>query len=431
MIRQTFIAVALATIAAPPALAQAQAPATQTTETQSRLESRAADVVALINEERSAEDVLAASFLAQVPAEQFAQISQQLTSQFGAALGVEEIQHAGPNNAMVTFRFEKALASGPMTIEAEAPYLVDGLLLRDIVPINDDAESISADIEALSGTKAAWFGPLDGDPVFAYGDATRQFPLGSTFKLYALAAASRAVTEGRLAWDDVLTLDSKSFPSGIMQDWSDGAPVTLHTAATLMISVSDNTATDLVIGAVGREAVEAEMRASGHADPQKSMPFLTTREMFTIKASDRAAAYAAADEAHRRKILATLERDEPSEERVMEVFTSGEPVLIEEIEWFASMRDELALMRVLAALPDDTAREIMRVNPVFSESEVAQWDYVGYKGGSEPGVLNLSWLLRDDAGQWHMLAVSQMDPTSEIDTSTLVMIAKRILALAE
>ena len=43
----------------------------------------------------------------------------------------------------------------------------------------------------------------------------------------------------------------------------------------------------------------------------------------------------------------------------------------------------------------------------------------------------MSWLLRDEAGEWHMLAISQMDPASEVDTSTLLMIAKRILALAE
>ena len=174
-------------------------------------------------------------------------------------------------------------------------------------------------------------GPLDGDPVFTYGDATRQFPLGSTFKLYVLAAVSRAVDEGRLAWDDVLILDAKSFPSGIMQSWPDGAPVTLHTAATLMISISDNTATDLVLRAVGREAVEAEMRMSGHSNPEKSFPFLTTREMFVIKSSDIGETYAAANEAERRAILASLDLEDITEDQFLETFTSGTPVLIEDI----------------------------------------------------------------------------------------------------
>lgn len=411
---------------ASPVLAQAEAPAEE-----NKFDSRAADVVAVFKGEMEADQVFAGSFLASVPVAQLNQISQQLQAQFGPVVGVESVEPANANGARVTLRFEKALVSGPMTLEAAAPYLVDGLLLNDIKQIDDGPDKISADIEALSGSKAAWFGPLDGDPVYSYGDPTRQFALGSTFKLYVLAALSRAVSEGRLSWDDVVTLDAKSFPSGMMQNWPDGAPVTLHTAATLMISISDNTATDLVITAVGREAIEAEMRASGHANPGKSFPFLKTREMFTIKAGPNGAEYAAADEATRRAMLESLDTDALSTDRMMEVFTSGTPVLIEEIEWYASMRDELGLMRLLAGLPDDTAREIMAVNDALSETEAADWAYVGYKGGSEAGVRNLSWLLRDKDDRWHMLAISQMDPTQEIDTTALLMIAKRILALAE
>ena len=67
----------------------------------------------------------------------------------------------------------------------------------------------------------------------------------------------------------------------------------------------------------------------------------------------------------------------------------------------------------------------------LSEAEREGWSYVGYKGGSEAGVRNLSWLLRDGDGRWYMLAISQMDPASEIDTTALLMIAKRILTLKE
>jgi len=410
---------------ASPAIAQEQ------TVDQSPLETRAADVVALIEGEGNAEDVFSDAFLAQVSAETFAQISQQLTAQLGPIVGVESVEQTGENKAQITLRFEKATAAGPMTLSTSEPYKIEGLLLNDIRPVASDADEISADMSALPGSAAAWFGPLDGDPLFTYGDPARQYALGSAFKLYVLAALSRAVSEGRLSWDQVVPLDAKSFPSGIMQKWPDGAPVTLQTAATLMISISDNTATDLVLKTVGRDAVEAEMRASGHADLGKTLPFLTTREMFVIKASDLGETYAAASEAERRAMLASLDLDAIDEDRMLETFTSGTPVLIEDIEWFASMADERALMRVLAALPDDTARRIMTVNPVFDEKETANWEYVGYKGGSEPGVLNMSWLLRDHAGRWYMLAISQMDPASEVDTSALLLMAKRILALGD
>ena len=309
--------------------------------------------------------------------------------------------------------------------------LVETLLLQDFQQLDDGPDKIDADIAALSGSTAAWFGPLDGEAIYSYGDPAKPYALGSAFKLYVLAALSRAVSEGRLAWDDVVPLDAKSFPSGIMQTWPDGTPVTLQTAAILMISISDNTATDLVMRTVGRDAVEAEMRASGHAGGGKTPPFLTTREMFSLKAGDMGEAYAAADVAERRAMLETLDSDELTRKRVMEVFTSGTPVLIEDIEWFASMRDELGLMRLLADLPEDTARRIMSVNTALSEAEREGWSYVGYKGGSEAGVRNLSWLLRDGDGRWYMLAISQMDPASEIDTTALLMIAKRILTLKE
>ena len=429
MIRTIFVALAATALVAPPVVAQE--PGSEAVAEQSRFDARAADVAELIGGGGDASEVFAESFLAQVPVEQFAAISQQLTGQFGAIVGVDTVNQTGPNAANITLRFEKALASGPMTLEAAAPYKVDGILLNDIKPINDGVDSITADIAALSGSKAAWFGPLDGDPIFTYGDAAQPFALGSTFKLYVLAALSRAVTEGRLSWDQVVPLDAKSYPSGIMQNWPDGAPVTLHTAATLMISISDNTATDLVMRAVGRDAIEAEMRASGHSDPAASFPFLSTREMFVLKSGEQGAAYAAADEAERRAMLVALDLNGVPDEKVMATFSGGAPVLVEDIEWYASMADQRALMRVLAALPDATAREIMAVSTALGEDEEAAWDYVGYKGGSEPGVLNLSWLLRDKAGRWHMLAISQLDPASEVDTSTLLMLAKRVLALAE
>ncbi len=78
-------------------------------------------------------------------------------------------------------------------------------------------------------------------------------PLGSMFKLYVLGAVARAVQAGKLSWDTRLTVTQavKSLPTGRLQDAPDGTKVTVQQAATLMISISDNTAADLLIGAVG------------------------------------------------------------------------------------------------------------------------------------------------------------------------------------
>jgi len=395
----------------------------------SMLEQRTAQVVELINGTLAPEEAMADTFLQSVSAEQLKIIGSQLTGQFGQALSVESIEAVGPTRAAITIRMERALASGGIAIQAQAPGKITELLFRSFEPLDDTADKVKADLTALPGSAAVWFGPLEGEPAFAFGDPQQPYALGSTFKLYILSALDRAVQEGRLDWDDVVTLGDKSFPSGITQNWPDSAPLTLHTAATLMISISDNTATDLLIDAVGREAIEAEMRATGHSAPELSTPFLKTIEMFVLKGGGQGAAYAQADEAGRRAILAQLDTTGADPAPILAVFAGGTPVMIDSIEWFASMEDERRLMRRLAETEGDTARQIMAVNTALDDGARADWSYVGYKGGSEPGVRNLSWLLREEAGTWHMLALSWNNPAAETDTTTLLAIAQRILAL--
>ena len=83
--------------------------------------------------------------------------------------------------------------------------------------------------------------------------------VGSAFKLAVLAALKDQVAAGALAWDDVATLEAGhiSLPSGILQAWPVGSPLTIHTLASLMISVSDNTATDALIALLGRDLIES------------------------------------------------------------------------------------------------------------------------------------------------------------------------------
>jgi beta-lactamase class A len=423
-------AAALAPLTVPIPLAAQEAVVAEPAEA-TVLEQRTAQIVDLLNGALAPEQVMAESFLQSIPAEQLKAIGTQLTEQFGRALAVEAIEPVSPTRAAITIRMERALASGGLAIQAQPPGKITELLLQSFTPIDDSAGKISADLEALPGSAAAWFGPLEGKPVFAFGNPEQSYALGSTFKLYVLSALARAVEEGRLDWDDVVVLGDKSLPSGVLQNWPAGAPLTLHTAATLMISISDNTATDLLIDTVGREAVEAEMRATGHSAPELSTPFLKTVEMFVLKGGDQGAAYAEADEAGRRAILDRLVTQGVDQAPILDVFSGATPVLIDSVEWFASMEDELRLMRRLAGLEDDTARQIMAVNTALGDGAREGWRYVGYKGGSEPGVRNLSWLLRDDAGAWHLLALSWNDRETDTDTATLLAIAQRIIALKQ
>ena len=110
-------------------------------------------------------------------------------------------------------------------------------------------------------------------------------PLGSAVKLYVLNAVGSAVAAGKVRWDQPLTVtaQSKSLPPGELQTEPDGTRISVLDSAAMMISLSDNTAADMLTGLVGRSAVEAALAATGMTSPALDRPFLTTREIFVLK----------------------------------------------------------------------------------------------------------------------------------------------------
>lgn len=87
----------------------------------------------------------------------------------------------------------------------------------------------------------------------------------STIKLPIMVAAFGLVADGKIKWTDELTLTEakKVGGSGILFEFHDGLKITLRDAVHLMITVSDNTATNLVLDAITADAVNARMDALG------------------------------------------------------------------------------------------------------------------------------------------------------------------------
>ncbi|MEO5769752.1 MAG: hypothetical protein ABIS92_15470, partial [Polyangia bacterium] len=68
-------------------------------------------------------------------------------------------------------------------------------------------------------------------------------------------------------------------------------------------------------------------------------------------------------------------------------------------------------------------RDILAANPGIGDASGA-FSYIGFKGGSEPGVLNVTWLLRRRVDQkWLFLTMGFNDPTREVDEDTAVYLA--------
>ncbi|NEE01444.1 serine hydrolase [Phytoactinopolyspora halotolerans] len=234
-------------------------------------------------------------------------------------------------------------------------------------------------------------------------------PLGSMFKLYVLGAVQRAVLDGDVNWDDTLTVtdEVRSLPSGELQDAPDGAGVTVAEAAEKMISISDNTATDMLIDLVGRDSVEAAVADMGHHDPAAMQPFLTTGEFFRLGWTDPDLpdrwSDATVDE--RRSILADL----PADISAVDVpAVTAEPRWESGIEWFAAPADVAAAHRSLQELASqdeaDTVRDLLAVNSGLA-IDAGDWPYVAFKGGSSAGVLAFSWYLENPDGIGHTLVV--------------------------
>jgi hypothetical protein len=137
-------------------------------------------------------------------------------------------------------------------------------------------------------------------------------------------------------------------------------------------------------------------------------------------------AYLRGSAQERARILAGIERPPVSVDDVNAAFAKG-PVALG-IEWFASPRDLAGLLRTMRAESDPQVFEIMAINESFPAEMREQWRYVGYKGGSEPGVLNLTWLLTDRQGRDHILTLGWSNPEAPVDEARLEALAWRILA---
>jgi beta-lactamase class A len=97
-------------------------------------------------------------------------------------------------------------------------------------------------------------------------NAERPMPTASVFKLPLLVEVFRQVDTGALDLDERVTLRAKDIVmgSGILRDFQPGLQPTLRDLATMMIVVSDNSATNLLLDRVGGpERVNATMRELG------------------------------------------------------------------------------------------------------------------------------------------------------------------------
>lgn len=396
---------------------------------------RADQLVDLLNGEVAFADYFDPTFQAALPEAQFQAMTASLIAQYGKPVAVEKAVSTDGRSGSLSLRFERGVAAVLLDVGASADARVIGLRLTGFEAADDSYGKVAAEIAALPGATGFLVAELDGATIrpLAAANTDRQFAVGSTFKLYILDELAAQVAAGRRRWSDVVPLSHLSFSSMGTANWPKNTPVTLQSLANWMISVSDNSATDTLIHLLRREAIEARMRAAGHIAPSRNSPFLTTVEAFALKGNNfesERTAFIAGDDAAQRKLI-DANQSRLTLANVDGVSFAGGPRFIDSLEWFASPNDVARLMIDLRDRNSPTAMSAMAINPGVNPGATKDWSWLGYKGGSELGVISMSLLgQRKSDGKWFVVTASWNNPDAPVATDTMVGLVTRLLALA-
>jgi len=165
---------------------------------------------------------------------------------------------AGARNHLLAIRLVRA---------GETIDLSNGAV-SSLTPQKTFAPSLDNDIKAriasFKGKVSLFAKNLDTGETYALG-ADDRVPTASTIKIAVMVEAFGRVAEGKAKWTDelVLTKAARFSGSGVLPELADGLRLTLHDAVSLMMVVSDNTATNLVLDYLSTDAVNTRMASLG------------------------------------------------------------------------------------------------------------------------------------------------------------------------
>ena len=146
---------------------------------------------------------------------------------------------------------------------------IKSLLLVFLICVSASAQkSLDNDVKPLvasfKGKVSLFAKNLDTGETYTL-NADERVRTASTIKIAVMIEAFARVAEGKIKWTDevVLTKEKKVSGSGILTELSDGLHLTLRDAVNLMMILSDNTATNLVLEVLTTDAVNTRMESLG------------------------------------------------------------------------------------------------------------------------------------------------------------------------
>ncbi|MCP3939156.1 MAG: serine hydrolase [Actinomycetia bacterium] len=391
-------------------------------------------------------------FLQQVPPELFITSTIDFLSTYELPFRVVEAAEPGVEGLELEALLESVDGQQlilSMTVTSDEPHMIETLLIQPgetpEFPADATIESIDESLSGLAANSSlGLYDVTEGrcDPVHEIRPED-PIVLGSAFKLWVLAELAYRVSTGDASWDETFAVrdELKSSPDGQIYPMEAGTEVSLQEYAELMISISDNSATDHLIARLQRSDVEAAIRRIGVSDPSANTPLMSTAALFQLKylASDpNAAEYRTLDEANKRRILDQIDDTILPSELDSE---NAEGVAVDQprnldLEWFATPHDMCLTMVHLdefAVTPGlEPVAGILEMNPGAGiPFRRDHWPTIRFKGGSEAGVLAGVWWFENPLGRRYVLAGGLNDPNSTIDEPTAIFTLASTITLVE
>ncbi len=136
----------------------------------------------------------------------------------------------------------------------------DSLIFAGVVPLGKEMSQLNSQVKALMARYSyldpgIFFLDLDtGNYIDINGE--KVFPAASTIKFPILIALFQEIDAGRIKWNETLVMrrDLMTGGSGTMQYKRPGTKFSLSETAIRMITISDNTATNMIIDRLGGKA---------------------------------------------------------------------------------------------------------------------------------------------------------------------------------
>ena len=336
-----------------------------------------------------------------------------------------QLEKLGPVTLQSVVTSQRVGLSGVVETKIGTAYTIDllvdvngrirALLFQSYLRSSTSWAEVDKAVTSVAPKVGLFVGSVTGNsctPLHTLNAAT-PMPLGSASDLYVLDALGQAIAKGKISWIQrvTVTAGTRSLPPGALQDLPNGSGSTVLSVASKMISLGDNTATDMLVTLVGRNAVEAAVKGSGAAHPELNQPFLTTRELFALKADNwpkLAQRYLALPAAKRLAFLRTVDGVPLSAIR-KGASSWTKPRDVSSLGWFGSAEDVCHVFAHLSSLARQA--KVAPISPMLAANggglalNSSQWTSVWFKGSSEPGVLTLSYLATTTKGQSYVVSV--------------------------